>query len=65
MLEQAEEVRSQPLTAIRKLGEDCQALPVEGPSQSSILVRLEFQAGMFSRQWWGKCKFQRLRLTLC
>ena len=65
MLEQAEEVRSQPLTAIRKLGEDCQALPVEGASQSSILVWLEFQAGMFSRGRWGKCKFRRLRLTLC
>ena len=48
-LEQAQEVRSQPLTAIRKLGEACQALPVEGPAQSSILAQLEFQAGMFSR----------------
>ena len=64
-LQQAEEVRSQPLTAIRKLGEACQALPVEGASQSSILVQLEFQAGMFSRGQWGKCKFQRLKLTLC
>lgn len=61
-MEQAKEVRSQPLTAIRKLGEACQPLPVPGPSQSScFMVRLEFQARMFSRQQWGKCKFQRLR----
>lgn len=60
-LEQAKEVRSQPLTAIRKSGEACQPLPVLGPLQSScFMVRLEFQAGMFSRQQWGKCKFQRL-----
>lgn len=61
-LEQAKEVKSQPLTAIRKSGEACQPLPVPGPLQSScFMVRLEFQAGMFSRQRWGKCKFQRLR----